>query len=74
MKERAGKAIFAAGSGLVSVSEVLDNLEAEAKQIWIKRAGGSQDYQVASRAYEEARIRFKAAQIKPAARNPLYKP
>ena len=57
MKERAGKAIFAAGSGLVSVSEVLDNLEAEAKQIWIKRAGGSQDYQVASRAYEEARSR-----------------
>jgi len=62
-----GKAIFAAGSGLISVSEVLDNLEAEAKQIWIKRAGGSQDYQVASRAYEEARTRFKSAQIKPAA-------
>jgi uncharacterized protein YhaN len=62
-----GKAIFAAGSGLVSVSEVLDNLEAEAKQIWIKRAGGSQDYQVASRTYEEARLRFKSAQIKPAA-------
>ena len=66
-KDDIGKAIFAAGSGLVSVSEVLDNMEAEAKQIWIKRAGGSQDYQLASRAYEEARTRFKAAQIKPAA-------
>jgi len=66
-KDDIGKAIFAAGSGLVSVSGLLANLEADAKQIWAKRAAGSQEYRLASKAYEDARARLKQAQIKPAA-------
>ena len=38
-KDDIGQAIFAAGSGLVGVSAVLESLEEEAKQIWTKRAG-----------------------------------
>jgi uncharacterized protein YhaN len=66
-KDDVGQAIFAAGSGLVGISTVLKELEDEIKQIWIKRAGGNQDFHVASRSFEEARGRFKLAQIKPSA-------
>jgi uncharacterized protein YhaN len=65
-KDDVGQAIFAAGSGLIGISATLEELEQETKQIWTKRSG-NQDYHLAQRSFEEARSRFKAAQIKPAA-------
>ena len=65
-KDDVGQAIFAAGSGLIGISTTLEELEQETKQIWTKRSG-NQDYHLAQRSFEEARSRFKAAQIKPAA-------
>jgi uncharacterized protein YhaN len=70
-KDDVGQAIFAAGSGLIGISATLEELEQETKQIWTKRAG-SQDYHLAQRSFEEARNRFKAAQIKPAAWGQLH--
>jgi len=65
-KDDVGQAIFAAGSGLIGISTTLAELEQETKQIWTKRSG-NQDYHLAQRSFEEARTRFKTAQIKPAA-------
>ena len=61
-----GQAIFAAGSGLVGVARLLETLEADAKAIWTKRAGNT-SYHVAHKAFEDAKARLKAAQMKPAA-------
>lgn len=61
-----GQAIFAAGAGLVSVAAVLEGLEADSKEIWTKRAGDRR-YYAAQHAYDDARARQKAGQIKPAA-------
>ena len=61
-----GQAIFAAGSGLVGVARLLDALETGARAIWTKRAGNT-SYHIAFRAFEEAKSRLKAAQMKPAA-------
>jgi uncharacterized protein YhaN len=60
-----GQAIFAAGSGLIGVTAVLAKLEEEARAIWTRRAGDRR-YYVAQRAFDEARTRQKAAQIRPA--------
>lgn len=65
-KDDVGQAIFAAGSGLIGISATCEELEQETKQIWAKRSG-NQDYHLAQRSFDEARSRFKAAQIKPAA-------
>lgn len=72
-KDDVGQAIFAAGSGLIGIAGILDELEAEAKEIWTKRAGGERRYHAAQRAYEEARGRQKQAQIRPAAWDELRK-
>jgi uncharacterized protein YhaN len=61
-----GQAIFAAGSGLVGVARLLDTLEADAKSIWTKRAGNT-SYHLAQKAFEDAKSRLRAAQMKPAA-------
>jgi len=61
-----GQAIFAAGSGLIGVTAVLAALEEEAKAIWTRRAGDRR-YYLAQKAFDEARARQKAAQIRPAA-------
>lgn len=61
-----GKAIFAAGSGLVGVSRLADDLDEEAKAIWTSRANSSRAYYVAHNAAEEARSRLRAAQVRPA--------
>ena len=61
-----GQAIFAAGSGMVGVAGLLDSLEAEAREIWTRRAGDRRYYAAQSR-HDEARARQKAAQIRPAA-------
>jgi uncharacterized protein YhaN len=59
-----GQAIFAAGSGLVGVARLLDTLEADAKAVWTKRAGY---YHLAQKAFDDAKGRLRAAQMKPAA-------
>jgi uncharacterized protein YhaN len=64
-KDDIGRAIFAAGSGLVRVTELLQELEDEAKQIWTRRAGADRAYHAAHRAWEEARTRQKASQVRP---------
>lgn len=61
-----GQAIFVAGSGLVGVAHLLETLEADAKAIWTKRAG-SASYHLAQKAFEDAKSRLKATQMKPAA-------
>jgi len=54
------------------VTAVLEALEDEAKEIWTKRAGDRRYYS-AMNAYDEARTRQRAAQIKPAAWEDLRK-
>lgn len=65
-KDDIGQAIFAAGSGLVSITELQRRLDQEAKDIWGKRAA-SQSYHLAMKEYESAKDQQKKALIKPAA-------
>jgi uncharacterized protein YhaN len=65
-KDDIGQAIFAAGSGLVSVTELQRKLDQEAKDIWGKRAA-SQTYHLAAKEYENAKDQQKKALIRPAA-------
>ncbi|MDP3870401.1 YhaN family protein [Phenylobacterium sp.] len=66
-RDDVGRAIFAAGSGLVGIGQVCDELEAEAKAIWTARAGESRTYTAAARRHQDARGRLRDAQIRPAA-------
>ncbi len=61
-----GKAIFAAGSGLVSIARLADELEEEAKSIWAKTPSKTRAYYVAQTSADEALKRLRAAQVKPA--------
>ena len=72
-RDDVGQAIFAAGSGLTGVAGLLARLEEEARQIWGPRRAADRRYYAAERAFEEARGRQKAAQIKPAAWDELRK-
>ncbi len=63
-KDDVGQAIFAAGSGLLSVTRLAEALEEEARQIWSERASGTRAYYVAQKAYEEARARVRDSQVK----------
>jgi uncharacterized protein YhaN len=65
-RDDVGQALFAAGSGLVRVTQVCAELEAAAKAIWTPRAGESRTYTAAARAYQEARGVLKAVQVRPA--------
>lgn len=66
-RDDVGQAIFAAGSGLLRVSQVCEALEQEAKAIWTSRAGESRTYTAAARAWQDARSRLRDAQVRPAA-------
>lgn len=66
-RDDVGQAIFAAGSGLLRVSQVCDALDQESKAIWTPRAGESRTYTAASRAWQDARSRLREAQVRPAA-------
>lgn len=66
-RDDVGRAIFAAGSGLVGIGQVCDELEAEAKAIWTPRAGESRTYTAAARRHQDARGRLRDAQVRPAA-------
>jgi len=65
-KDDIGQAIFAAGSGLVGITELQERLDQEAKEIWGRRAT-SQSYHLAVKEYESAKDQQKKALIKPAA-------
>ncbi len=62
-----GAAIFSAGSGIVQVAKVCEELEVEAKAIWAKGAGESRRYTAALTAFQQARADLKAAEVRPAA-------
>lgn len=66
-RDDVGQAIFAAGSGLLRVSQVCDALDQEAKAIWTPRAGESRTYTAAARAWQDARSRLRDAQVRPTA-------
>ncbi len=65
-KDDIGQAIFAAGSGLVGITELQERLDQEAKEIWGRRAT-IQSYHLAVKEYESAKDQQKKALIKPAA-------
>jgi uncharacterized protein YhaN len=65
-KDDIGQAIFAAGSGLISITKLQEKLDQEAKDIWTK-TGRNQPYHVAAKEYEGAKDRQKKAMIKPVA-------
>lgn len=66
-RDDVGQAIFAAGSGLTGVAALLATIEEEARQIWAPRRAAERRYHAAEKAYDDARARQKAAQIRPAA-------
>lgn len=63
-KDDVGQAIFAAGSGLLGVTRLVEALEEEARQIWSERASGTRTYYVAQKAHDEARARVRESQVK----------
>ena len=65
-KDDVGQAIFAAGSGLLSVTRLAEALEEEARQIWSDRSSATRHYYVAQKAYDEARGRVRESQVKSA--------
>lgn len=71
-RDDVGRAIFAAGAGLVGVSHLQTALEDEAKAIWTRRAG-ERAYHLALRSHDEAKARLRAALVKPAQWDELRK-
>lgn len=65
-KDDIGQAIFAAGSGLVGVTRIVDTLEEEAKAIWGERAAANRLYYIAQKAHDEAKARLRESQLKSA--------
>ncbi len=66
-KDDVGAAIFAAGSGLVQVARVCEELDSEAKAIWTRSAGESRRYTAAHSAYQAAKARLKDVEVRPMA-------
>lgn len=66
-KNDIGQALFAAGSGLVGVTRILQTLEEEGDQIWGPRAKATRSYSRASNELKDADRRLKAAEVRPAA-------
>lgn len=66
-KDDVGATIFAAGSGMVRVARLCDQLEQEAAEIWTKRAGDNRHFTAAYSAYQAAKADLKEAEVRPAA-------
>lgn len=66
-KNDIGQALFAAGSGLVGITRILQKLEEEEDQIWGPRAKAARSYSRASKELKDAQARLKAAEVRPAA-------
>jgi len=66
-KNDIGQALFAAGSGLIGVTNILQTLEKEGDEIWGPRAKASRTYSRASNELKDAEKRLKVAEVRPAA-------
>lgn len=66
-KDDVGAAIFAAGSGLLQVTRVCEQLDAEAAAIWARTAGDSRRYTAALSAYQAAKVTLKEVEVRPTA-------
>jgi len=66
-KNDIGQALFAAGSGLVGVTHILEKLEEEGDQIWGPRAKASRSYSRVSNELKDAEKRLRAAEVRPVA-------
>jgi uncharacterized protein YhaN len=66
-KNDIGQALFAAGSGLIGVTRILQTLEEEGDQIWGPRAKASRSYSRVSNELKDAEKRLRAAEVRPAA-------
>lgn len=60
-----GRALFAAASGMVGVSDVLSALKGEADAIWAPRASGKRLYTAAEREWQAAAKLAREAQVRP---------
>jgi uncharacterized protein YhaN len=60
-----GRAMFAAGSGMTGVSDVLNALDAEANAIWGPRAAAWRRYTIAEREFTEASRKVRDDQLRP---------
>jgi uncharacterized protein YhaN len=63
-KDDVGRAIFAAGSGLVGITRFLDDQVLAAKAVWAPRARDAA-FTNAQKAFEGAKARLREAQVKP---------
>jgi uncharacterized protein YhaN len=61
-----GQAIFAAGSGLTALVGLHGELDDAARAIWTRTQAKDRRYYIALRNHEEARIRLRDAQVRPA--------
>jgi uncharacterized protein YhaN len=66
-KDDVGQALFAAGSGLTSISERLNRIEEEADTIWGRRARASRAYTQAERELESSQRALRDASLRPKA-------
>lgn len=66
-KNDIGQALFAAGSGLIGVTRILQKLGEEEDGIWGPRAKASRSYSRANNELKEAERRLKVAEVRPAA-------
>ncbi|HEU0134881.1 MAG TPA: AAA family ATPase, partial [Allosphingosinicella sp.] len=64
-RDDVGRAMFAAGSGMTGVSDVLSALEAEADSIWGPRAAARRGYTAAERELADASRRVRESQLRP---------
>ncbi|MDB5397912.1 MAG: hypothetical protein JWM91_5418 [Rhodospirillales bacterium] len=65
-EDDAGRVIFEAGSGLVGITKLAQNLDKEADAIWGQKSAAGRKYYAANNRYEEARAQFKHSQLKSA--------
>ncbi len=66
-RDDVGQALFAAGSGLLGVQELLTTLEAEADAVWAERRAQGRTYWQAERQMQDAERRLKDALVRPKA-------
>lgn len=64
-KDDVGQAMFAAGSGMTGIAQVLKDLEDEADAIWGPRASAKRTYSIARSEFDEASRQLREAQLKP---------
>ncbi len=71
-KNDIGQALFAAGSGLIGVTRILEALEEEGEQIWGARTKSSRSYTRVNNDLKDAEKRLRTAEVRPAAWKTAY--